>query len=739
MAKQFRNKLEKEKYVAQFVTSLWRRGEDETQADRRRWSINLDLFAGKQAWSQDRANWASEPFIHMFAPLCRRMAESSSDIIFDQEDFLGYDALDETNLGSVRLAEIFSKLIAKYNDDARIQTLFYDFLIALGACGFGVLKVSPERRLVWTPEVILERATKAKKKFSSTTGSKVENTGLVMPEDPDELEGVIEEELSDLLDTGKITRRLGPKKRSQFFITSQVVNPLNFVWEPDCERPHESPYFIERHYKKLNELTPYFETGFFNPRRKNQVKNKTMSASANGINVNSTYEGQKLNLRDQLTDKSRFAKNILLYEYHGDIWDEDGDIIDENMHVVVAGESLVLRYEQNEEFTQGSPYILTTCSPRPFKPIGAGVADNAVDQQILTNELFGTFVDMFKLAVYPPRCYDATAIRDQEELEEDGLAPGQMVASFKNAAEAFSDIPFSGVNAAPILFQTLNYLDITSEKGAGVDVQSANPASRARISAKEIQANVARSGQSQNALARNLDENLLEPYAQRIAALLLQYALETQNLQDLAQEGVITEEEFSLLSGIPQIDRYFEAKKKIKIKVSGFRERIERMQKLGSVTEFLSAALPSMPPEALQKINFSEFLDTVFRLYGFDANKLLYQNTPADKAREENKLLLNEQMVMISDLDQHALELPAHYEAALQGATQALIEHIKQHAQALMATGQQVPQMSPEVMQALGLNPEPQAVAQPTRKRISARRLEDGSIEGEVLEGPPAA
>lgn len=723
---------EREKLVSDFVISLWRRHEHDTLQDRNRISLNFNLFAGKQNWPAHVLPWQSKPFMHVFAPLCRRMAEAASDIIFDKEDFLMYEPWDPTDQGQLKLVEIFSKMLSYYNDRARIQTLFYDFLIALGAAGFGILKVTAEERVVYTGDVILEKISKFRDKNKRALASKVENEWqTVSPDDPS-LTKLITDEFEDMFGNGgAVERRLGPKKRVELRIITKIVNPLNYGYEPDIQCLQETPYDIERHYVKLNELQPLFESGFLNKAKRNELKDTSEKGSITGSNINDSYEGQKINIRDQYTEHSKFSKTRCLYEYYGDIWDVDGTIIDERRHLVIDSAGIVLRDAPIEAWSQESPFIKVVCSPRPFKAVGAGVADNAVDQQLLINEMTGMFIDMMKLAVHPPNVFDETGVRDIDELEEQGLAPGQLIRGFKRADEIFSPLPTPGVNVAPVLFQTLELFSLYAEKGAGVDTQSANPASRARISAKEIQSNSARSGQSQNALARNLDENLLEPYARKISEIILQYGLEQDNLKQLAQEGVISEEEFTLLSNIPMEERYLECKRKLKIKVRGFRERIERIQRLGNSNDFLMT-LASFPPEVLAKINFNEALKEIVDLYGFNSDLWIFQNGPADKAKEENLLLQNNQFVSIGEADQHALELPAHYQAVLTNLTPALQTHIQHHIEALLSAGQPVPEMPPAVQEALGIAPAEPAPTQPQKKLIRARRTEDGSLEGEV-------
>ena len=181
-------------------------------------------------------------------------------------------------------------------------------------------------------------------------------------------------------------------------------------------------------------------------------------------------------------------------------------------------------------------------------------------------------------------------------------------------------------------------------------------------------------------------------------------------LAELAQKGVITESELSLISGISKVERFNELKRNFKVKVKGFRERLERQAFLRNVSDFLGQ-MQGMPPDVLMTVQWNNALEDIVEAFGFDQNRWIAQNTPQDKATEENKLLQNNQMVMNGEEDMDQQELPVHFNSLLQAPTEAQKRHIAGHLQRIKERGEPLPQIPPQVAQILGIQQQQQLPA----------------------------
>ena len=88
-----------------------------------------------------------------------------------------------------------------------------------------------------------------------------------------------------------------------------------------------------------------------------------------------------------------------------------------------------------------------------------------------------------------------------------------------------------------------------------------------------------------------MDETYLEELLTRVLDFVLQYDLENQPLQEFVAAGIIAESEFRMISAIPTHERLKEAKRRYRLDVRGFRERLERNEFLSRLSEYMQQIL----------------------------------------------------------------------------------------------------------------------------------------------------
>lgn len=704
---------ERDNYICTFVSERQGHSERETKEDRDRWVTAHMMFAGKPPVTTERSQnrWMSSPAMPEFTATVRRSAAALQDLIFERADFFNLEA---GHLGDEELARIIEKIIRCYLHKVDFENSTYEYLLIGNTYGIAVRKLCVQPELEWRPEIVVQRVDDQEAKDRKGLGKMASApTPAELTGDPEELEGRIVSAFDALFGEGessgpKYTRTLQPKKRLTFKIALEFPNLFNFFFDPDAKDINKSPYYIERHYLHYHQLLPSADANVIDKKKLESLKGSQFnSMDAAGVNINSSYTGQKMNLRDQMTETTSTLPLVELLEYYGPLLDCDGDIIEENRVYLVGNRKVLLRDAANGYFSQKAPYHAAVFSRIPFKAIGQGVADSSIELNLLINDLFGLWVDLMKLAVYSPKTFDASKLTDPRQVEG-YIKPGQLIDTMASADESvFKDIPFNVNGVGGPLFQTIEALRLSADKGSGVDTNSANPASRARISAAEISSNVNRASQSFLALGREIDANYIIPTVQTLFEYVLQFGFEDDVLSDLVTDGILTQSEFELIRRIPRVERYNEIRRGYKIKIKGFRERLERDEFLAKTNELLSV-MTRIPPNVVN-VQWSALLKQYLEALNFDTDAILPANTPQDKAREENAILSRpgNQQVSIGDQDDHTAELPVHYEEALKSPVPALLQHIMGHIQ---ASGGNIPPPPPQLAQMLGLNepaPEP--------------------------------
>lgn len=700
--------------------STIRRSEQETMPTRNIWRRNDDLFLGKQDWGPeaDREDWRSRLFIHEYAPIIREAATAAQNQIFSRSDFVNLVAGDNAD---PEFAEILKKLILYYLDEVGFSQKFYEWCLCGGIYGFATWKIFIQNKLVWKPEVLVEMVEKVTGKAIS--GVKAANKDrFLMPGSVEEYQAGVEKALSGIFgpsgESAGYRRSIGPKKNLELSLNLDLVNPFNFFWEPDINDINESPWFAEKMHKKWPEVVALLEAGELDSKKRARILKDSSSRPGSTFATSETYESQKLRQKEQFSTQSQYWVTPELFEYFGPILGNDGDIIDEAQHVIIANGRFVVKDARIGYWNQKAPYRSAIFNRKPFKPTGVGIADAAVNSQIVGNELFSLFVDALRMDVYAPLGVNDDMLSNRSQIDA-GIRPGEIIHLYNGSAkDAFSELPKSS-NTAPELFQTLEFLKLAGQKGSSINTMTSNPSSRARISAKEVQSNDGRRIENLNALGFEIDVNGIEPVIDQLKKLGIQFGFSASNLQLLASKGILSDAEYQMVAGMTPQERFEEAMKNMKVEIRGFRAAIERDQYLARLGE-CTQQINQMPPDVQQMIDWKYLVKEFATAYGLKADKIIRMSDERDRAREENVFLMTGQMVMTTPNDDDPAHLPQHYMAFMNsGGNPAIAQHIMMHMQAAQGKGLPIPPPPPEVAGPLGL-PDPQTPDQ--REQTNASR-----------------
>lgn len=680
----------KEQYLCDFVTRRWDKHVRETTPDRQRYVLAHNLFRGKMDWGEfrERYPWRAKIFVHLFSSTVRRMADTAQDLVFQHPDWFRLVPATDADKEFARIRE---KIVRYLVEQLDVENFSYQFFLSGGIYGLGIWKLVGEYCPYYAPEYVIERVNKQTSKDQRKSINKAQSYTDI-PESGAGMEDRLMTAVSDIFGdapSGSVRGSIRPKKMFEFKPKLYCINPLNFAYSTDADDVNDSPYTIEKIFRSFPDLAPYFESGFFDKSKREDVRKSQSKYNTSGA-IGDSWEQQKMDLRDQIQDVSTDGAITELLEYFGDFLDENGDLIQEARHIVIANRKVVLRNAPIVDWDQRPPYGATIFSKIPGKAVGAGVADSTIDQNIALNELTSLFFDQMNLNVLGVTVFNDSMLDDPTQIE-DGYFPGQCVRGTGKADDIFSQLEFD-TGSAPTIFQMIQLLQQTGAQGTGVDVNPANPASRARITAQEIGANTDRAAQSQFALGREIDSNYIEPLIRAIDAFAMQHFYSDNQLSSLLAKSILTDEEYRLVSGLSDEERFNELMHPIKVEVKGFRDRLERDELLKRMNEAMTVVLRD--PNAAQFVDMREVFSRYFSLL-FPTeveDDIILRNTPQDKAREENNILRNGQSVTILPNDDHAAELPVHYSEILKSPqNQAAFGHAMAHFQTMLQQGLQPP------------------------------------------------
>lgn len=718
----FRDKVSRERHVVNMVVDAVRTSENETLPARNRWKESSGLFDGKMDWGDDNVSeeWQSRIFLHEFSTIIRESAQAVMSQVGQSPEFIKSIGSDEVNR---EFAQILRKLINNDLKDLKFFGTLYEHLLVGSIFGIGIYKLAVSYKTCFRPELITEKIAKGEAARMKRATSKVaEKTEFQFPESLDDINSKLTEAMNEIMGVsqGSYSRpKVMPKKYLELIYKLDSINPFNFFFHADCNDPNDSPWKADRKWLSFGELVPDFESGTFDPEKREDMKKATAAAPYGTSGTTTNYEWLKTHQRNQLTKMSSYFPTCELIEYFGPLYAKDGDILEENCHFVIGNGRHLLYDYTNEYWDQSDPYIVTKFSPKPFDPVGAGIADNASEMQKLINELFSVFVDMVRFDTYSPTVANMDRLMDPSQVEN-GIRPGEVLKGYGEgkAEDIFSTLP-SKTSVAPTLFQTIEMLKLAGQKGASINTQTSNPASRARITSAEIVSNDQRRNTSVTNLSMFIDQNCIEPLVQRLKALNLQFSFSGPGLESMKSKSVLEPAEFQMISEMSQVERFQHAIKSYKLEIKGFRSAVDRAELQTRAAEWMQQ-INQMPPEAQAKVDWPKVISDVTELYGFSGEDWIRQRDENDVAHEENELLKDNKFITIGE-DTDEIHLPVHFEGLMKfGPVPSLANHAMAHIQRILQKGGQVPVPPPEVAGMLGL-PDPEA---PEDQKQGSKRLE---------------
>lgn len=699
-ASRFENAAQRERHIVDMVNSAVRGCDHETIPIRKAWTESQNLFMGRQDWGAENemSEWQSRSFLHEFAPIIRTAATEATNLIFQRPEFINLIPGDTANQ---EVGKIREKMIRYYLEKMKFVQKFPEWCISGCMFGIAIWKLSPVLCTYWEPGLLIDKIEAEFEK--QTKGIKgVQRTKALLPESDETLDLMLQRDISRIF--GGLNYRpptIGPKKKLEMVPHLTLVNPFNFFWLPDARNINESPWMAERIFTKFFQNVPLFETNYYDRSKREELMKSKAPTSSGTI---SNYYSQKYSQRDQLTQTSTYFPDVEVIDYYGPLLDKDGDVLEENCHFVIGNGRILLRDSINMSWKQKAPFFSTTFNIIPFKPTGAGVADSAKPHQIMINNLWSLFLDSLTLDTYAPIAANYDMLMDPSQIEG-GLKPGAVIGTFGGSArDVFSEVPRAS-NSSADMFQALEKLSLSAQKGSSVNTSSSNPASRARISSREIGSNDAAKFQTISSLGRDIDTQCIEELVTRTDDIVLQHGFTNDNLELLASKGILNEAEYQLIANMSPTSRFVESQGHFKMEVRGFRAAMERDQFLQRSSELISQ-VNQMPPRVQDKLQWDRVLRDLVDVFGFDANAWVRQNTPQDKAHEENALIVLNQFLQVAEDDDDAAHLPVHYQQLLEaGPVPAVVNHVMSHVQRMAQRGEPLPPPPPEVAEMLGLPP----------------------------------
>ena len=381
----------------------------------------------------------------------------------------------------------------------------------------------------------------------------------------------------------------------------RAVDPYNFFWLPGSKMNEWVGTLEEMEVPKW-ELTEMANKGIFPIEKIKEIGNKR-------IEDNQERKWLRFGERPRQEGQGMQTNSVKLSEYYGPIIIDD-KVVEKNGYILVANDTVVLRWGRNEYWHRKPPYIGFSPLSVPFRTEGVGLIEMVRSINKGLNKLVNLSVDTQLYNLLPVFEVIPDVYENAEDFET-GLTPGKVFRRNRDmqGVGGITPIQFGDISAGSV--QVAAALDRASQEGSLIsEIQSAIPRYRGEQTATEIETKQANQDSFFGAMAGDIESKGIKPLVEMVLDLALQF-LGTSNDPRLAKilglgalefQGMSREDMIELIQG------------DYVVKVSGITEELEKAEMLQNLVQLMNI-IGQSPEEWGPYINKDQLLRRILEAF----------------------------------------------------------------------------------------------------------------------------
>lgn len=327
-------------------------------------------------------------------------------------------------------------------------------------------------------------------------------------------------------------------------------------------------------------------------------------------------------------------KPIKLEEFYCTVIDEEGEVLHEDVLIVLANGQFLIRGPEKNPFTHGMDWIVSAPAITvPTSTYGKSYMENWADVAVAFNEMTNLILD----GVFTSTMNAFGVIEDamiEPSQANDGIHPNKMYKFEEgtNIATAFVSLDLGRL--PPESIQVWQGLKAELREGAAFNELSLGQVPpKGDITATEINASTQGAAVTTRSIARTIEQNILDV----ILMLVFKTGLQHLSENDAGAKAALGERVFQAI--LKRKKDFFNDN--IVITVNGISELIDRGEKLRSLIRMIEILGQNelLLKTFLKKYDMPSVLDEMIRLSGIDTSKL----TPKPQVKVTASLIENEE------------------------------------------------------------------------------------------------
>ena len=393
----------------------------------------------------------------------------------------------------------------------------------------------------------------------------------------------------------------------------KAVNPYNFWVGP------KGSYHIERTTAELAYLENVAKKkpGVYDRETLEKLRATSTTSYEQKREANKKKEGVPVPV-------GKYRREVDLYHYWGDIYDENGKILMHNATFTMAGAEnsrLVLRKPRKNPFLHGtSPYVHGTPYVVPFSTYNRGIVEDIIGIATMITELSNLIIDGAQFDAIKGFEIDTDIIDNPFELKK-GHYPGKAWAtkSFNNPTNKQAIRPIDAGQIPREALMVLDRLDKEKQLSSGI-ISSFQGGGEGFKTATEFAGASSGASEGLDDAARTVEETTINPFLEKFAKTIYQYHEDyalprlTENFQQTASlmQPMTPEERYAIMVG----GYGFKARG-----ISIFLDKQQNSERAAKFFELI-ANIPGVL-EMLGKEGIAALIEELVIAFGFNPSKIV--------------------------------------------------------------------------------------------------------------------
>lgn len=447
--------------------------------------------------------------------------------------------------------------------------------------------------------------------------------GKIKSDDERLIEAILAEEKAEPINT---TDMQLPKGEDRVCIEMVPIDP--YLFRIDGSGRYR--YVIEDIWYDLDEFKENSKKMGYNQNEIDKIED--------GMKNTDLYK-RKLRLAQGTNTYDHDVREVLVREYHGDLYTPKGDLVERNVTWTVANNQHVIREPvKNPNWHAKFPYVWGAPVRVPFSVYHKAYSEDIYGLGMAMTDQFNLLLDSNAYSVSRAFELDIDMVYDPEQLKT-GVYPGKTF--FKRSrgnpnAQMIKDVQLGSIN--PQSLRIYQEMDREFINAARLGTGGGTTSSKQRPTAREVEERSGISSKLMQDMAVDIEDGVIKPLLEMVYKTALQYQNDFNDprMQNLSNEARTELQAFSLYPKDKKME-YIDA---FQFEVGGISDSIAKQREMRKAIEVLTMAQQNPDKEFMSRVRKEYIWEKIFEGLGWDKSKAFLSEEEYQKKVQKQQSMM---------------------------------------------------------------------------------------------------